>query len=223
MQIDKQLLEITEILNRNNIFYWIDSGTLLGIVREGKLLGSDLDIDISIPVNEQEKVWRLKDEFGKIGYFFTEKWVYKSYDYILKLKNKNNDRPIDFQIYHSNDEQNIWYSPQCFNKKSSNIFSKIIRKLVHQNFLGNSFIKNTGKYSFVYDHITWVESKSLIGTPVYLEHTPLKVPENYIGLLELHFGANWRIPNSNWDFIRDDGAFVRKKPDSFKNHSPKAI
>ena len=57
--------------------------------------------------------------------------------------------------------------------------------------------------------------KQLIGIPKYLENTSVKAPEHYIGLLELHFGSSWKIPNRNWEFIRDDGAFIRKNPEIF--------
>ena len=215
MNLDEQLVEITEILNKHDVFYWIDSGTLLGIVREGKLLSGDIDIDISIPYTEKEKVLSLLPYFEGIGYFLKETWVYKSRDYIFKLVHKEKHRIIDFQIYFENKEDNAWYSPQFVNRKSSNIFSKIIRKIIHDYFIGCAINKDTSKYPFAYDHITWVESKELIGTPKYLDNTEIKAPEDIIGLLELHFGSTWKVPNRNWDFILDDGAFVRKNPEIF--------
>jgi len=215
MNLDEQLVEITEILNKHDVFYWIDSGTLLGIVREGKLLSGDIDIDISIPYTEKENVFRLLPDFEGIGYSFKETWSYKSNEYIFKLIHKGKDRIIDFQIYFENKEDKMWYSPQFVNKKSSNVFSKIIRKIIHDYLIGRAINKDTSKYPFAYDHITWVESKELIGTPKYLENTEIKAPENVIGVLELHFGSTWRVQNRNWDFIRDDGAFVRKSPETF--------
>jgi phosphorylcholine metabolism protein LicD len=35
---EKVLLEVCEILSSNNINYWLDAGTLLGIIRDNKLL-----------------------------------------------------------------------------------------------------------------------------------------------------------------------------------------
>ena len=215
MKLDEQLVEISKILNKHDVFYWIDSGTLLGIVREGKLLSGDIDIDISIPYTEKKKVLSLLPDFEGIGYSFKETWSYKSNDYIFKLIHKGKDRIIDFQIYFENKEDKVWYSPQFVNKKSSNIFSKLIRKIIHDYLIGRTNNKDTSKYPFAYDHITWVESKELIGTPKYLENTEIKAPEDVIGVLKLHFGSTWKVPNQNWDFIRDDGAFVRKNPETF--------
>ena len=98
MNLDEQLLEITEILNKHDVFYWIDSGTLLGIVREGKLLSGDIDIDISIPYTEKENVLSLLPDFEGVGYSFKETWSYKSNDYIFKLVHKERDRIIDFKF-----------------------------------------------------------------------------------------------------------------------------
>ena len=215
MKLDKQLVEITDVLNKHDIFYWIDSGTLLGLIRDKKLLVGDMDIDISIPFTEKIKVLKLHKEFKMLGYDFKEIWVYKSNDYILKLKNKNEDRIIDFQIYYENKIKKIWYSPQFVNRKSSNILSRIIRKIIHDFIIGKSFSKNTANYPYAYSHITWVESKELIGTPKFLINTKIKIPEDHIGILVLHFGLDWIIPNRNWDFIRDDGAFKIVNPEVF--------
>lgn len=39
---------LTDIFTSNNILYWLDCGTLLGAYREGNILKTDVDIDISI-------------------------------------------------------------------------------------------------------------------------------------------------------------------------------
>jgi len=43
----KILRELCDILDVYGQKYWLDSGTLLGAFREGKILGHDADIDIS--------------------------------------------------------------------------------------------------------------------------------------------------------------------------------
>lgn len=44
-----ELLEVlTEILNSNNIEYWIDQGSLLGAYRNGKLINRDCDVDMAM-------------------------------------------------------------------------------------------------------------------------------------------------------------------------------
>ena len=40
------LRQIKEVLNKHNIEFWLDCGTLLGAVREGKFLEWEHDIDL---------------------------------------------------------------------------------------------------------------------------------------------------------------------------------
>ena len=48
---------VQEILSETGVFFFFDMGTLLGIVREGRLLKHDMDIDIAVVVScEEEKM-----------------------------------------------------------------------------------------------------------------------------------------------------------------------
>lgn len=61
------LNDITDILDKYNIKYWLDYGTLIGIMREGRLLPWDDDIDISIFEEDSElMVNKVLPEIEKI-------------------------------------------------------------------------------------------------------------------------------------------------------------
>lgn len=47
-RMKKMLFDILDILERNDIKYWLDDGTLLGIIRDGDLIPWDHDVDIGI-------------------------------------------------------------------------------------------------------------------------------------------------------------------------------
>lgn len=49
------LFKTVDILNKNNIKYWVSDGTLLGIIRDGGLIPWDDDIDIAIWKHENNK------------------------------------------------------------------------------------------------------------------------------------------------------------------------
>jgi len=55
----KSLLRVTKVFSENNIKYFADFGTLLGIVREGDLIPWDDDIDLSILMNDYDEVVSL--------------------------------------------------------------------------------------------------------------------------------------------------------------------
>ena len=61
------LKKIKTILDKNNINYWLDEGTLLGAVREKKLIEWDHDIDLSIWYTDLEKIRPLFNEINNTG------------------------------------------------------------------------------------------------------------------------------------------------------------
>ena len=52
---DYYLMKTAQILRENNIDFWLCHGTLLGIVRENRLLPWDSDIDFGIWKDEHSK------------------------------------------------------------------------------------------------------------------------------------------------------------------------
>ena len=45
------LFKITQELTKNNIKYWLDGGTLLGLYRDGKIMEHDNDVDLGVFYN----------------------------------------------------------------------------------------------------------------------------------------------------------------------------
>lgn len=73
--------DVSEILDKHNITYWIEGGTLLGAVRNGKQIPYDDDIDFGILLHDYQKVCELENEFTSIGYDVenNDKSIYKIY------------------------------------------------------------------------------------------------------------------------------------------------
>ena len=65
--IDSNFKSTIEILNKNKIDYWICHGTLLGIVRDNKLIPWDNDVDIAFFENKIDKN-NLLNLFLKAGF-----------------------------------------------------------------------------------------------------------------------------------------------------------
>ncbi|MCK4311232.1 MAG: LicD family protein [Candidatus Cloacimonetes bacterium] len=63
IRMKKLILYTIKILEKNNIPYWLDEGTLLGIIRDGDLLPWDHDADMGIPGEYAEKVWKIRHKF----------------------------------------------------------------------------------------------------------------------------------------------------------------
>ena len=65
------LKEVKEVLDKAEIVFWIDFGTLLGFYREGGFLRGDPDIDIGMKREEQEKLINIIGKFEEIGEVIT--------------------------------------------------------------------------------------------------------------------------------------------------------
>ena len=92
-----ELLELSaKILNTSKLTYWLDGGTLLGIVRENRLLPWDDDVDISM-INPGEKalqnlIKKLKkaNKRVKVRYFENNcEYFSKNNIRLIKVRNKS--------------------------------------------------------------------------------------------------------------------------------------
>ena len=122
-QLDKNFVETIKLFNENNINYWICHGTLLGIIRDRKLISWDHDIDIAVWYKEglHEKIKNLMREN-----LFELKEKYFSEDGLLTFT-KGSGREIDINFYNivkNIDNNKIasvkWYVPK--NMKPGKIF-----------------------------------------------------------------------------------------------------
>jgi len=59
------LKKVVDILDKNNIPYYLDCGTLLGVIRENNLMEKDTDIDITIHLSMWDKLKAI--DFKKNG------------------------------------------------------------------------------------------------------------------------------------------------------------
>ncbi len=62
-RMKRLILFAIKILEKNNIPYWLDEGTLLGITRDGDLLPWDHDADMGVPGEYAEKLWKIRYQF----------------------------------------------------------------------------------------------------------------------------------------------------------------
>lgn len=62
-RMKKMLLFTIDQLQKNNIPFWLEAGTLLGIYRDGDLIAWDYDADISIPAEYSDKVAALRYKY----------------------------------------------------------------------------------------------------------------------------------------------------------------
>ena len=216
--LDPQLNMICKLLSEIKIDYCIDSGTLLGLIREGELLTHDLDIDIFVHHNQQNKIIEIKNRLVKMSYKYRILNHYgKKYKYKFWLSSEK--RVLDINIFRETNDNKFYVCPQPFPIiKDENFFIKNFRKLIRVSFgfmksIGTEFDLNDFPWKIGTYHQTWVVPKEYFERFDILDNG-VCIPNKAADYLGFRYG-NWRAPNSNWNFRTDDKGLSEKSPLEF--------
>jgi phosphorylcholine metabolism protein LicD len=91
------LRDTHNILNKLDIPFWLDGGTLLGFVRDGIFCeGDEDDVDVSTWCDYKDKIPMLINEFVNMGYTIHGNWQDgKGQSHELSMRHKNNKHKVD--------------------------------------------------------------------------------------------------------------------------------
>jgi phosphorylcholine metabolism protein LicD len=181
-EAEKLLKRVTKIVEQQQILYWLEGGTLLGIRRENRLLPWDNDLDISVHQTEIPKlnslIQNLKIEGSRIRtrYFSVTSNEFKKGDLrMIKIRNKRffglvkGKVCLDVFIKYSHDQSTYW---EIDNK------TKSVPMRFYESFKTISF--QDKNYS---------------------------IPEDTDGYLTSRYG-DWQTPVKDWNTSTDDKALV---------------
>lgn len=79
------LINVTKVFNEENVEYWIDFGTLLGIYREKKIILYDNDIDICIINLDKDKIKKCQEKLKKVHIKLEDEKTWSAYRCWLQL------------------------------------------------------------------------------------------------------------------------------------------
>jgi len=235
--IEKQLGFVIKILEKVECAYWIDSGTLLSIVREGKLFERDNDIDIGMWDSEVDKIQALIDEFIKKGYRI-EKYFYKDKLFSIKcipIKKERKRRIKKFtgrgNCYKEAREIDICFysrggdfalNPQKHFLKNDFSFVSLkyywfgIKKIFLYLYksLNKITVINVDKnpWKSVMNTGTWKVPEKFFKATSKENEFGLNFPEKLYEYLSYRYG-NWKKPKEDWYYPRDDRCFYDIPPE----------
>ena len=156
--------------------YWLDYGTLLGYVREGKIIKGDLDLDFGVILSDKTK--SLKDYLKREEVYITQMTTVEGE--ITAEQYRYKDIGFDIFYYRKVEETyvtNIWLADSY---------------VIPQR---ESYAQNKGKlYETTFSSFATKEIK--------FYNVPFKVPGDYNRYLGEHFGKDYMVPNPN--FTHDD-------------------
>lgn len=104
--MDDQLAWITDLLETNGVTHWVESGTLLTLVRSGKLTKYDEDIDIAVLAPDVDILDDLTPQVEAAGYRVQSRSYHgRTYKYQLipasdgDSRSRDNRRLIDIMVF----------------------------------------------------------------------------------------------------------------------------
>jgi phosphorylcholine metabolism protein LicD len=182
MFIAKELMFfITDLFNSHNIKYHIDHGTLLGIIRDKKILPWDIDIDIAILDTELNSVLSILEKYLQdynSKYCIDNKWNYKLHHIKMKLKKENNF-PMVIKIFNESED------------------------LISKNFSLDIELKHQFQ-----ENLYWMIGSRKLKVPISIcfqtedlefEKRQLKIPNDSNAYLKALYG-DWKIPVKEWTY-----------------------
>ncbi|WP_027078631.1 LicD family protein [Maribacter antarcticus] len=181
-EAERLLKSVIKIVEQQQITYWLEGGTLLGVRRENRLLPWDNDLDISVHETEIPKLNSLIQNLKKEGYRIRTRYFsvtsneFKKGDLrMMKIRNKRffglvkGKVCLDVFIKYSDDQNTYW---EIDNK------TKSVPLRFYENFKTISF-----------------QDKSY------------SIPEDTDGYLTYRYG-DWQTPVKDWNTATDDKALM---------------
>lgn len=177
----KMLIDVCTFLTDSNIPYVLEAGTLLGVIRENRLLPWDNDLDLTVTEHFCDKLLKKRWKLWLKGY----RTRIRRYKIKTGPFTKGEVRIIKIQ------------TTKFFFFKDQSLMDIFIKKPIGENYYWTVSEKKPVLKSAP---CHYYDRKK---TYIFLNHTFL-VPEDYTGYLEYHYGKNWKIPIKTWDFRTDD-------------------
>lgn len=176
------LSRIQSTLDQAGVLYFLDFGTLLGMVREGGFLGHDSDIDIGVIEDRIGMSDHVRKHLLSAGFTLVMAYVYKG----KNVQESYLCEHVKVDIcYYVNDAA----SSQCWL-----FYSNPRKQQVYPS------ANSASVYAFRYRKITEV-------TTIRAHNgTALKVPCGFEDLLVEKYGPGWRTPDKNWKYWLAPGA-----------------
>lgn len=212
--LDPNFIETIGLLNRHDVPYWVCHGTLLGLIRDGRLIPWDHDIDIAVWADSVSKSSAI-ELMTSHGYILKSDGA----DYDFLQFTKNGGREVDFNFYRFSKDMNTAYS-EWFISRST--FTRLLdalsnakghrgrgRWLIRRlDFLSPlfrhavNFLKRRGTF---YKSAGYTTPAGLLTEIEFVEVSGLKikVPRLHETVLEFVYGKDWRTPKQQYDWKKE--------------------
>jgi phosphorylcholine metabolism protein LicD len=225
----KQLASLIQTFQEHRILYWVDSGTLLGLIRDEKLISGDMDIDLSLSEDSLSQLFELLKDSRIASHYQIQKVFYQGKLFKVKLHPKDSSqRKVDLNIFRKSKE--VAWCPQIApivalakHPKRKGKLQWIMHQIILKTFyaLPKKVEITRPLMRKITDVYTWQIPNHFLDSIEIRKVKNLDVPvfKNAEDYLAYRYG-NWKVPNKNWRFIEDDQSLLHEPPKSL--FSPQA-
>lgn len=178
----KNLLKgLAIIFNKSGLRWWLDWGGLLGLIRDGRLIAYDKDLDFGLFYEDLAEINKLSVVIDAYGYKYCDKECKGLHGKI----ETNHPRVFFSQV-------NSLFADICLWKQDNEDYYNII------SHVSTDLRVNICK-KFFYDNLQTID----------FEGVTIKIPADPLTYLEMRYGPNWRTPDPK--FYENGGYQVRIK------------
>jgi hypothetical protein len=220
------LAQAKRVFDKHNLEYWLDAGTLLGAIRDGKFIPWDEDIDLGTWHENIQKLVSISNELKENGFIvFSD-----DNEFIIE---KNNCK-LDFLFYHLDKGEALYILSIRRNMTGGYLSSLHVRLSGNEDYCNNIDNMKTGMnlkrplikiinmlphvvkrkldrlcvffygkigsttitYKINADHFKNLSQIEFYGI---VFNAPNKIEE----YLVLRYGEKWAIPDRNWVYYKD--------------------
>ncbi len=215
----KDYLSFVRILHQYNLPYCMDSGVLLGLMRDGKLLDHEKDVDLQMWADYEKNLRDLVPVFREHGYQVTI-WLYKNLVYQYRFV-KEGYIPIHLMLFRRYGE---WAWCPAGEGIGPPFPRRITRRFYPYFVIARKRLRDRLVATDVSCH-PWKLRRSLGTWWVPAEHFDnvffhrdfeTYIPEKWEEYLGFRY-RDWHFPRRKWSFWRRDGALKRKPPERMVN------
>lgn len=228
----KNLKEVKEVFDKHGIRFWLDAGTLLGAVRERRIIGWDKDMELGTMSDNWEKIISALPELKERGFDarVRKSKIRRMHWYYLSIHRFESGGPIDVDIYQSGEKAFLTslVSTSTILRVLALLDSLLFHSEAHVqprfkpivNVLDRCLSLLPPKSRKSLANVVWpvlASTSKLLLLEIPKHHferletlefygITFCVPSNAEELLELRYGKDWKTPKKEWNWIRDDGA-----------------
>ncbi len=206
----------TAFLNKHEVPYCIDSGVLLGLMREGKLLNHEKDIDLQMWAEDEAHLLKLLPAAWEEGYKVTI-WLYRGLVIQYRFL-REGSLPVHIMLFRRSGSW-AWcpageglgppYPPMLTRR----FYHKFVvaRKKLRERLVATEVTRWPWKARRRVG--TWWVPAHVFDQKVYHPLFEGYIPQQWEAYLTYRYGS-WRFPPAKkWDIWTDDGALKLQRPE----------